>query len=114
VVARLDYGSNSFLFTGDIESPAEKEILEGGENVDVDVLKVAHHGSKYSSSEVFLDAASPKDAIISVGANNSYGHPTKEVLDALEERNIMILRTDEQRDIVYKCKNPNTKCKIAE
>ena len=62
VVARLDYGENSFLFTGDIESGAEKEIVESGENIDVDVLKVAHHGSKYSSSEAFLDAASPEDA----------------------------------------------------
>ena len=62
IVARLDYGKNSFLFTGDIESPAEKEILEGGENINVDFLKVAHHGSKYSSSDEFLDAASPEDA----------------------------------------------------
>jgi competence protein ComEC len=109
VVARLDYGDNSFLFTGDIESPAEKEILEGGENVDVDVLKIAHHGSKYSSSEAFIDAASPADAVISVGANNSYGHPTEVVLDALNSRGIRIYRTDESGDIVYKCK---TKCKI--
>lgn len=110
IVARLDYGNNSFLFTGDIESPAEKEILESGENVDVGILKVAHHGSKYSSSEAFLDAASPEEAVISVSATNSYGHPTKEVLEALEKRNIEIFRTDEDRDIIYKCKAQSEKC----
>lgn len=105
IVARLDFGGSSFLFTGDIESPAEREILAGGENIDVDFLKIAHHGSKYSSSEAFLDAASPAEAVISVGANNSYGHPTEAVLNALKKRNIQILRTDEGGDIVYDCAN---------
>ena len=113
VVARLDYGDDSFLFTGDIESPAEKEILEGGENIDVDVLKIAHHGSKFSSSEEFLDAVSPETAVISVGANNSYGHPTEAVLNALKARNTNILRTDEAGDIEYKCKVKSSKCKVA-
>ena len=111
VVARLDYGGNSFLFTGDIESPAEREILASGENIDVDVLKVAHHGSKYSSSDEFLDRASPEAAIISVGAKNSYGHPTEAALDALKSRNIEILRTDEVGDIIFECKAQNEKCK---
>lgn len=110
IVARLDSGENSFLFTGDIESGAEKEILESGENVDIDILKVAHHGSKYSSFEEFLDAASPKEAVISVSATNSYGHPTKEVLEALKKRNIEIFRTDEVGDIIYKC-DKDEKCK---
>jgi competence protein ComEC len=119
IVARFDYGENSFLFTGDIESSAENEILEslprrqaGGENIDIDVLKIAHHGSKYSSSEAFLDAASPENAVISVGANNSYGHPTEVVLEALAKRNINILRTDEKGDVIYKCKAQNSKCEI--
>jgi len=117
IVIRLDYGENSFLFTGDIESGAEKEILEnlpagrqGGENVDVNILKVAHHGSKYSSSEEFLDAASPNEAVISVGKNNSYGHPTEAVLEALKKGNTEILRTDELGDIIFACKL-NEKCK---
>jgi competence protein ComEC len=110
VVARLDYADNSFLFTGDIESPAEREILAGGENIDVDFLKIAHHGSKYSSSDEFLDAVSPKDAIISVGANNSYGHPHEETLEKLNSRGINILRTDEKGDVVFEC-NKNEKCK---
>ncbi|MFH0929845.1 MAG: ComEC/Rec2 family competence protein [Candidatus Moraniibacteriota bacterium] len=110
VVSRFDFGESSFLFTGDIESPAEREILASGENIDVDFLKVAHHGSKYSSSEEFLDAASPSAAVISVSATNSYGHPTEAVINALEMRGISILRTDENGDIVYLCKN--SKCKI--
>ncbi len=108
-VARLNYGENSFLFTGDVESPAENEILEGGEDIDVDILKVSHHGSKYSSSEAFLDAASPEEAIISVSATNSYGHPTKEILEALEKRSVRVFRTDERGDIIYVC---NSKCKV--
>ncbi|MFA5925929.1 MAG: ComEC/Rec2 family competence protein [Parcubacteria group bacterium] len=121
IVTRLDWGENSFLFTGDIESGAENEILEslsageaGGSSIDVDILKVAHHGSKHSSSEAFLDAASPEEAVISVGANNSYGHPTNEVLEALRKRNIRTLRTDEKGDIIYKCKNENEKCEVAD
>lgn len=109
IVALLEYGNSSFLFTGDIESPAEKEILKSGENIDIDILKVAHHGSKYSSSEAFLDAASPKEAVISVSANNSYGHPAEAVLEMLTARNVKILRTDELGDIVYSCEN--SKCK---
>lgn len=112
VVARLDFGENSFLFTGDIESPAEREILAGGENIDVDVLKIAHHGSKYSSSEAFFDATSPRTAIISVGAKNSYGHPTEAVLEALKARNINIFRTDEVGDIRFECKIKSEKCKV--
>ena len=114
VVARIDYGDNSFLFTGDIESPAEKEILAGGENVDVDFLKIAHHGSKYSSSAEFLDATSPGTAIISVGANNSYGHPAGETLEKLNSKNINILRTDEMGDINFECKVKSEKCRVVE
>jgi len=110
IVARLEYENSSFLFTGDIESPAENEILASGENIDTDVLKVAHHGSKYSTTGAFLDKVTPKDAVISVGKNNSYGHPTEAVLEALKERNINILRTDEKGDIIFKCKAQNEKC----
>ena len=108
IVMRLDYGNNSFLFTGDIEAGAEKELIGSGEDLNVDFLKVAHHGSKYSSSDEFLDAASPEVAIISVGKNNPYGHPHPETLDKLNARNIKILRTDEIGDIEYAC---NSKCK---
>jgi competence protein ComEC len=110
IVTRLDYGESSFLFTGDIESPAENKIIASGDNVDVDVLKVAHHGSKYSTTAAFLDKVTPSEAVISVGKNNSYGHPAEAVLEALKERNINVFRTDEKGDIIYYCKDQSSKC----
>jgi len=94
VVSKLSYKDNSFLFSGDISSKTEKLI----DDVDVDVLKVAHHGSKYSTSEDFLDKASPLIAVIQVG-KNSYGHPTEEVLTRLLNSGIKILRNDTNGNI---------------
>lgn len=94
VVAKIIYGKNSFLFSGDIDAKAEKEL----DNADADVLKVAHHGSKYSTSEEFLEAVNPFVAAISVG-KNSYGHPTAEVLQKLQKFGIKVERTDEAGDI---------------
>lgn len=94
VVAKLIFGKNSFLFTGDISSAAENKI----ENIKADVLKVAHHGSKYSTSEEFLANVKPKIAVIEVG-KNSYGHPTPEVLQRLEKFGIKVKRTDQLGDI---------------
>lgn len=98
VVSRLIYGKNFFLFTGDISSELEKELVDSGENITSDILKVAHHGSKYSTSLDFLAAASPSIAIIEVG-KNSYGHPTSEVLGRLSGFAIQTLRTDQKGDI---------------
>ncbi len=99
VVAKLTYGKDSFIFTGDISSVAEKELVNSKENILSDVLKVAHHGSKYSTSDLFLQNANPKIAVISVGAKNTYGHPTPEVLQRLEKYDIKVLRTDQAGDI---------------
>jgi competence protein ComEC len=98
VVSHLVFNENSFLFTGDMSSKTEKELVN--ENIDVksDVLKVAHHGSKYSTSDIFLEKVEPKIAIISVG-KNSYGHPTPETLQKLENFGIHILRTDNEGNI---------------
>jgi competence protein ComEC len=112
IVARLDSGQSSFLFTGDIETAAEREMLADGENIDVGVLKIAHHGSKSSSSSEFIEATSPAEAIISVGANNSYGHPAVVTLQNLEEHGIKVYRTDEDGDIVYECKDQSSKCEV--
>ncbi len=89
VVVKMSYKDTSFLFAGDISSKEEKLLND----VNVDVLKVAHHGSKYSTSEEFLRAASPLIAVIQVG-KNSYGHPTEEVLTRLDNSGIKILRND--------------------
>ncbi len=98
VVNKLIYGNNSFLFTGDISTSAEKELINSGENIVSNVLKVAHHGSKYSTSNLFLESVRPEVAIISVG-KNSYGHPTPEVLERLADFDIETLRTDQKGDI---------------
>lgn len=98
VVINMTYGQESFLFTGDIGINIEKKIIESGQDIDCEVLKVGHHGSKYSTSEDFLQAATPQVAIIEVG-KNSYGHPTQEILQRLEKFGIQIFRTDIDGDI---------------
>ncbi|MFA5777315.1 MAG: ComEC/Rec2 family competence protein [Parcubacteria group bacterium] len=104
VAVKINYGENSFLLTGDLPKEQEKEIINFGEDIASQVLKVAHHGSKYSTSAEFLEKINPKDAIISVGKDNSYGHPNEETTNLLKEKGINIFRTDEMGDIVYSCR----------
>ena len=92
IVLRLDYGENSFLFSGDATSTIDKKILN--KNINVDIYKVAHHGSSYSNSASFLNKVNPSIGIISAGKNNSYNHPHLEVVKRLEERSIKLYRTD--------------------
>ena len=94
VVARFTYGNVSTLLTGDIERWAEYQLVRGGALSDVDILKVPHHGSKTSTTALLLDAVKPELALLSVGAENRYGHPDDGVLARLSERGIPILRTD--------------------
>jgi beta-lactamase superfamily II metal-dependent hydrolase len=94
VVARLDYGRSAFLFTGDAETSTERRLLQEKANVGAQVLKVAHHGSRYSSTARFLAAVHPSVAVISVGANNDYHHPAPSTLARLERAGVRILRTD--------------------
>lgn len=96
IVARLVFKDISFLFTADISQSIEYGLVRAGKNIDSDVLKIAHHGSKNSSSEDFLAAASPLLSVISVGANK-YGHPHQETLDKLKK--YRPLRTDQEGDI---------------
>ncbi len=112
VVTRLIYGKNSFLLTGDL--PGDCEEIISGINIDIgaDVLKVAHHGSKNSSTAEFLKKVSPKEAVISVGKNNRYSHPDGETLERLFQIGAKILRTDEMGDISYICKNLEEKCSL--
>lgn len=97
-VIRLDYGSTSFLFMGDAETKSEDQI---NADIDVDVLKVGHHGSDSSTSQSLLDRVTPDHAIISAGEGNTYGHPTPTTLDALNAREIRIYRTDLSGTIVF-------------
>jgi len=102
VVARLVYGNNSFLLTGDMEDNLESFLLSFGGSIKSDVLKIGHHGSKTSTSEKFLGLVNPELAIISAGKNNKYGHPHQEVTERLSVFEIPILRTDEKGTIVLK------------
>lgn len=99
IVAKLVFGENSFLFTGDAEKDVEKELIIKKLSIDSDILKIAHHGSKTSSSDDFVKMVSPQIAVISAGKGNSYGHPHKEVLEVLAKYGIKILRTDLDGDI---------------
>ncbi len=96
-----------FMFMGDAFTTTEKEIMSNYNLPDIDVLKVGHHGSKTSSSKEFINEINPKYSIISVGKNNRYGHPNKEVLNTLE--NSKIYRTDQDGSIMFKIKNNKLK-----
>ena len=96
-----------FMFMGDASITTEKEILNKYNLQDIDVLKVGHHGSKTSSSREFINEVNPNYSIISVGKNNRYGHPNKEVLDNLKDTKIY--RTDKDGSIMFKIKNNKLK-----
>ena len=96
----------SMLFTGDIEKIAEERMIEIYQNTNMlnsDVLKVAHHGSKTSSINSFLELVRPSVALIGVGENNNFGHPNTEVLNALRKHTKNIFRTDEMGEIIIEC-----------
>ena len=95
IVLRLVHGRTSVLFTGDAEEELERWILDSGAYISSSVLSVGHHGSRTSTSEAFLHAVSPRAAVISLGANNQFGHPHREVTDRLNARGVTIFRTDQ-------------------
>ncbi|HEY4600247.1 MAG TPA: MBL fold metallo-hydrolase [Cerasibacillus sp.] len=88
------YGEHQFLFTGDADTQAETQMLHTNQNLKANVLHIGHHGSNTSSGQSFLDSVQPEIAIISVGENNSYGHPHPDILNRLENSGIQIYRTD--------------------
>lgn len=106
IILRADYGETSFLFTGDIEVAAENDLLDYWDEtgnigiVDVEVLKVGHHGSDTSTGYRFLNEVDPEYGVISVGEDNSYGHPHEEPMSRLNQAGVTVLRTDEMGTIV--------------
>ncbi len=100
VVLRLTCGEVSVLLAGDATSDSEASMLAAGLALDSDVLKVGHHGSSTSTSAAFLAAVTPKDAVISVGAGNTYGHPHQETLDRLTAAGATVHRTDQDGTVV--------------
>lgn len=99
-VIKLSYGKQGFLFCGDAGETAESAMLAAGAKLQADVLKVAHHGSSSGSSARFLQAVSPRHAVISCGLDNPYGHPHQETLQRLQKSGINILRTDQSGTII--------------
>lgn len=103
IVVRVSYGTQDLLLTGDAPDTVEKKLLEQGSALDAEVLKVGHHGSKYSSTQAFLKAVQPEYAVVSVGAKNRYGHPALRVMEMLDQQGIRTVRTDLRGDIYIHC-----------
>ena len=99
IISRLIYHDSTFLFTGDAEQETEEIILENNIDVQADVLKVGHHGSKTASSENFLNAVQAKKAVIICGVDNKFKHPHFITLYYLNKKNIEIFRTDQDKTI---------------
>jgi competence protein ComEC len=95
LVMRMQYGRSSVLLEGDAEAASERAMLASGRVAPVTLLKVGHHGSRTSTTQEFLNAAAPKDAVISVGRGNTFGHPRFEVIDRIAEARTKLYRTDE-------------------
>ena len=107
-VIKLTFGEISFLFTGDAESKSEHDMINSKADLKSDVLLVAHHGSKSSTTEAFLDAVQPSYGVIQVGENN-YGHPAPEILERLNKRGVKVYRNDLHGDIVFVTDGKNIK-----
>ncbi len=105
IVIKYINKNTSFLFTGDMEEEVENILLSSKKSLESTVLKVAHHGSKTSSSKGFLSKVNPRIAVISCGMGNDFGHPHKNTLKALESLNSKILRTDINGNIIIKTNN---------
>lgn len=100
-------GGKKWLFTGDLEAEGEKQLIESFA-IDIDVLKVGHHGSRSSTTDPFMAEATPETAVMSLGKKNRYGHPHKEVIDRLHSHGVAIWRTDIHGEIVYTYKKGKT------
>jgi len=100
IVAKIVYKDTSFILMGDATMENEVDIINNVPDIDIDVLKLGHHGSSTSSSDYFITKTSPNIAIISCGKNNKYGHPHQEVMRVLKKHGVTPYRTDEMGDIV--------------
>ncbi|MBQ4090992.1 MAG: MBL fold metallo-hydrolase [Clostridia bacterium] len=104
IVIKAEYGSTSFMLTGDAEVAPESDMVAAWDKAALkcDVLKIGHHGARNATTQEFLDAVNPRIAVISCGEGNKYGHPTAEVLERLEAAGITVYRTDKDGTIVLK------------
>lgn len=102
-VIKLTYHDIDILFMGDAESEIEEQLLESNYNIDVEILKVAHHGSSTSSTKKFIEAVSPKTAFIPCGKGNSYNHPHSSTLNILENSGATVYRADKDKTVIITC-----------
>ena len=109
IVLRIKFGNTSFIFDGDAEGLSEGEILQKQLDIQSDVIKLGHHGSRTATSQSYLNKVNPKYAVISCGKGNSYGHPHAETMAKLKERNIKVYRTDENGTIICTSDGENIK-----
>lgn len=100
IVMKITFGKTSILLAADAEKKSEMEMLNSGYNLKADVLKIGHHGSNSSTTENFLNAVEPTYAILSVGKDNDYGYPDRQVMNMFKERKIPVYRTDESGTII--------------
>ena len=107
IVMKFTYGHSSILFPGDIEFKAEKFLAESGFQINSNILKVPHHGSATSSSQIFLDRVSPEEAVFSVGMNNPYNHPSERILTRYRSLGINYYRTDYEGAILFRSDGRN-------
>ncbi|HEY3103875.1 MAG TPA: ComEC/Rec2 family competence protein [Pyrinomonadaceae bacterium] len=114
IVLRLDYGDFSMLFMGDAEAQSEERLLSKDVELKANVIKIAHHGSKYATSQDFLNRVKPEATIISTGAWNRYGHPAQAVLDRLKSAGTKVYRTDLQGEITITTKGKADSAKFYE
>ena len=111
IVVRIDYGETSIIVTGDAEEASEYMMIDSGMPLKADVLRIAHHGSTYSTSEEFLKAVSPRYAVISCGEGNAYFHPHGRVLNLLKVNDVWLFRTDLQGTV--KCVSDGQELKFS-
>lgn len=109
VVLKMSYKGISFLFTGDLEYEGEQSLISSKRDIRAHVLKIGHHGSATSTSEEFLSTVSPIYGVITVGADNNFGHPSPEVIKRLEERGITVFRTDINGAVTFKISRDRVK-----
>jgi competence protein ComEC len=107
IVTRVQFGNNSFMFTGDAEDLSENEMRRAGANLKADVLKVAHHGSYSSTSVDFLRAVAPRYAVITAAADNDYGHPHQITVNKLNSAGVGVFRTDQNGTVVISSNGNN-------
>jgi len=105
IVSKVSFGEIDMIMTGDAEKEVEEKILKSGKDIDAEILKVGHHGSRTSTTEQFLDAINPDYALISCKKWNDYNHPVESTMDKLEKRDIEVYRTDECGNVIMTITN---------